>query len=1394
MTAMAQKLATTPPVAGAGTATRPWYRLALAGVLLLAAFLHFFRLGQEGYANLYYAATVKSMLTSWHNFFFASFDPGGFVTVDKPPLGFWIQAASAALFGFKGWSLLLPQALAGVLSVLVLYHLVRRVFGPTAGLLAGLTLAVTPISVAANRNNTIDSLLVLVLMLAAWAMSLAAEKGRLRWLLLGMLLVGLGFNIKMAQAYMVLPAFYLLYLIAPPLPWWKRLAHLALATVVLLAVSLSWAVIVDLTPPDERPFIGSSHNNTVMELIIGHNAMARLLPGGLRRGGPSGPPPPPGWRPGQPRGWQLLPPPGGQPGHQPPPPGGQPPQPPPPLSGRGPASGRGGGPPIIQEIGERGLLRLFNRQLAGQISWLLPLAGLGLVAAAWQTRLRLPLTRQHQALLLWSAWLLPQMAFFSVANLFHRYYLEMLAPAIAALVGAGVVAMWDDYRRPGWRGWLLPLALVVTAAVEAVILAPFPNWSRWLTPLVVGLCLVSAGLLLFPRSRVLSTTSGYAIRTTQYTVAFGVLALLIAPTIWALIPVWYGGDPGLPFAGPELLEKGFRPGGRLPDVSKLVDYLQAHRGEVTFLVATVRANEAAPIILATGEPVMALGGFTGRDEILSVEELEQWVAAGAVRFFLVPPRNGHQQELIGWIRAHCRPVPAEEWQPAMPGPRPPQSFGPGGMPQLFDCQLRPSLSSVTSGVVGSGKATGLGNPSPFPKEREEGSNAFHASLPSVHVLSPNGGEVWSGQQQIRWIATDPVPTHTLAITIQVGISHPLGISWITIPKLENIANTGSITVNTEIVPDGNFYLVKVIAVDEEGMVGEDASDDVFTIRNRTYPRILANQVGYRPWQPKSAVIELLLGESLADPTVQLVDEESGAVVCEGEATLWGDRWSPYFRTYYTVDFSQFRTPGRYRLRCQGVDSYPFVIAETFDPEPWHLAADFYFPIAMCGIEVPTWHDACHTGDARQAAEGEMAWHNGGPGNGIQYPILQQTPVFTPGLVIDTVGGWHDAGDYNKYMGSTPWVLVALGLTVEEFDPQRDVYGVDAAASRVDPNPNGVPDLVEQLEWGLRWMFKMQHDDGSVFERVFSGHDYWGLPEDEEEWRGEVRPLDSDRWTDHAAEFAAAAAIGSRALRSYNPALADEALQRAEAAWRWVQAHPDHFSDVNTPYGMYGGRHWTPLLAAVELYLTTGDEVYLRYIEEHLGEVTPSTSDWWGWPMTALARLYPAVEDDRLRSEIWNKLNDYLAIINEAEAGNPFAIRPDYDTVWGNNDRILGTAFDLYWLSKALNRPGLRERMWRYMDWILGRNPAGSSFMSGMGTVYPLHPLSRLSANNGRGWIPGGIVPGLMRRPPGYLLYEDDMGAGTSEYCIYYASTFIFDSLATLSASNQHSYLPLVLKD
>lgn len=672
--------------------------VALVVILTLATFLHFFRLDQEGFANLYYAATVKSMLTSWHNFFYAAFDPGGFVSVDKPPLGFWVQALSATLFGFNGFALLLPQAFAGVLAVALLYRLVARVFGVWAGIIAALVLTVTPISIAANRNNTIDSQLVLTSLLAAWAVSIATERGQLRWLIICAILVGIGFNIKMLQAYLVLPAFWLTYLVVARTRWYSRVAHLALATLVLIIVSLAWIAIFDATPAEARPYAGSSRNNSMMELVVGHNGITRLgaianalglraiTPRATQPSFPQNPPPPPNTPPYPP----TIPP------------------PPQPNVPRGPGN----------EVGAPGILRLFNQQLAGQISWLLPLALSSILVLALEAlalyvsrvdvqgsrfevqgytirnthyvsriayhilriiphasfdcaTLRSGCVTSHAsritALVLWSLWLLPQIIFFSFAGLFHRYYLEMMAPAIAVLVGAGIVTLWRAYEQHRWRGLVLPFALLLTALVQVAILTYFPDWGKWLAPLVLGISLLTTLVLV-----ALKFTP--ALRSLRlFITTLGILALLIAPAVWSLTPL-ANADTALPFAGPELLTRAPRP--PTPSRDRIVDFLLTNRHGERFLVATSNATTAAPIILATGEPVMALGGFSGGDRILTVNQLATRVTSGTVRFFLITDDWQQQPELLHWIRTRCTLILSA---PRAPNPVP-------GRQQLYDCK------------------------------------------------------------------------------------------------------------------------------------------------------------------------------------------------------------------------------------------------------------------------------------------------------------------------------------------------------------------------------------------------------------------------------------------------------------------------------------------------------------------------------------------------------------------------------------------------------------------------------------------------------------------------------------------------------------------------------------
>lgn len=666
------------PASLRGMRTR-WPLLGLGAILVLAAALGFVNLDREGYSNPYYAAAVRSMLTGWQAFFFASYDAAGFVSVDKPPVGLWIQALSAGVLGYRGWTLLLPQVLAHVAAVALLYHLVARRFGPVAGLLAALVLALTPISVATARNNTMDSLLVLALLLAAWAASIAAERGRLSWLVIAMALVGIGFNIKMLQAYLVLPAVVAVYLVAAALTWKRRLWHVAAAGVVLVAVSLSWGVLVDLTPSGQRPYVGGSRSNSVLELAIGYNGLDRLtgLFGGVTQApggdGPGNFQPAPGATllpmpsgvPSGPGGGAVAPGPGGGGGTVLPGPGG---------GGGTTVAGIGG------ELGAPGPLRLFGPELAGQISWVLPFALVGLVPAALRTRpWRLPMEPPAQQLLLWGAWLLAAGTVFSIASFWHPYYLVVLAPAVAALSGIGLVALWRDYREAdGPRAWLLPAALAITAALQWLFLTAHPDWAALVGPWVAAGSGVAAVTLILARVRTGST--GRASHFAKAAVVIGLAAVLVAPATWSVITVMSAPGDMLPIAGPRLGELPGMPGtgfGTTDPMGELdhdlLTYLVERRGEADFLFATPSSSSASPYIIATGLPVMAMGGFGGADPILSPAQVAEMVARGEVRFFLLDDLEAFRTpggpaalpeipggDAAGWVRDNCAVVSAEE--------------------------------------------------------------------------------------------------------------------------------------------------------------------------------------------------------------------------------------------------------------------------------------------------------------------------------------------------------------------------------------------------------------------------------------------------------------------------------------------------------------------------------------------------------------------------------------------------------------------------------------------------------------------------------------------------------------------------------------------------------------
>src|SRR3954471_23063184 len=267
-----------------------WARPAYWMLLAATAVLYLWNLSASGWANEFYAASAQAGSQSWKAWLFASLDAGNAITVDKPPAAMWVIGLSMRIFGTNSWALLVPEALMGVASVALLYSAVRRWFGPVAGLLAGATLALTPVAVLMFRFDNPDALLVLLMTAGAYTTVRAVEKGSWKWLALTGVLLGFGFLTKMLQAFLVLPGFALVYLVAAPIGLGRRVRDLLIAGAALV-VSGGWFVLlVSLWPASSRPYIAGSTNNTLWQLAIGYNGLGRIFGGESNPGGGGGGP------------------------------------------------------------------------------------------------------------------------------------------------------------------------------------------------------------------------------------------------------------------------------------------------------------------------------------------------------------------------------------------------------------------------------------------------------------------------------------------------------------------------------------------------------------------------------------------------------------------------------------------------------------------------------------------------------------------------------------------------------------------------------------------------------------------------------------------------------------------------------------------------------------------------------------------------------------------------------------------------------------------------------------------------------------------------------------------------------------------------------------------------
>jgi len=662
----------------------------------VTAVLYLWGLGSQGWANAFYAAAVQAGTKSWKAFFFGSFDASNFITVDKPPGSLWVMELSARIFGLNSWSLLVPQALEGVATVGLLYATVKRWFGPSAGLIAGSVVALTPVAALMFRYDNPDALLVLLLTAAGYATTRALENGRTRWLVLAMSLVGTGFITKMLQAFLVLPAIGLVYLFAGPPKLARRVGQLALSSVALLVASGWWVTIVELVPARDRPYIGGSQNNNLFNLIFGYNGFGRVT--GSETGSSA------------------------------------------------------------NQWGATGWERMFLPSFGSQISWLIPGALMLLAVTLWVCRGRPRTDRTRAATLLWGGFLLVTMLLLSYAKgIIHPYYTVALAPAIGAVVAIGVVSMWE--KRASWLGrGALAGALAATTLWAYVLLGRSSSWMPELRVIVLAVGLAtSVALLAAPlrQARVALLVGGLALLVAlaapgAYTIdtvavahtgaipsagptqagatggpgalpgggganAGGLRGNSGAPGTGA--PTGLAGGPGAgggtagsnsgsfpggngAFSGTPPTGASGRPGARsgtntgtgtgsgvppggagigttggaaggLLNASTpgatLTKLLETDASSYTWIAATVGSNSAAGYQLATRDPVMAIGGFNGSDPTPTLSQFEKYVAEGKIHYFIASggtgggvgggggaSSTGTGSSITAWVEAHYK--------------------------------------------------------------------------------------------------------------------------------------------------------------------------------------------------------------------------------------------------------------------------------------------------------------------------------------------------------------------------------------------------------------------------------------------------------------------------------------------------------------------------------------------------------------------------------------------------------------------------------------------------------------------------------------------------------------------------------------------------------------------
>jgi 4-amino-4-deoxy-L-arabinose transferase-like glycosyltransferase len=737
----------------------PWARPALLAIAAVAAALYAWNITRAGFAP-FYSVAVKSMSVSWKAFIFGAFDPKATITIDKLAGSFLPQALSARIFGYSVWSLALPQVIEGVIAVLVMYRLVRRWAGVTPGLVAAGIFTLTPIAASMFGHSMEDGALTLCLILAADAYQRAVMEARLRSLIWAGFWVGVGFQTKMLEAWMVLPAFAIAYLVAAPVGLGRRLWQLGVSGVVMLAVSLSWIALYTFTPAGDRPYVDGSTNNSAIAMVFGYNGLERFgisFPGAVTSG--------PGVTSGGDIGVLRFA--GG---------------------GFGGATGRGGGLASGGGFGT-GWTKLLGSGYGPEIGWLYPLAVLALVCGLCWTRRAKRSDQIRAGFVMWGVWLLTVGLVFSKMSVIpHTAYLAALAAPLAALSAAGIVMFWRAYRTGGWRGWVLPFAVAAELAWTLFLWHDYSGFLPWARDAITAAGVVAVAVLvaarLSRRAQARLATAGLAV---------GVAAMLAAPGAWAasVLDTKYGGTSlnasagpagamgggalarasspaGFPrfedlgptrspafdggqFGGGEFGDgefgdgefgdgqfgggPGYRAGGGNPGdggfyrgaggglggaglgggfggiaatattalspaEQEIYDYVSAHRDGAGYLMAVGSWDTAAPYIVATGQEVMPMGGFSGTVPEPTLARVQELVRSGQLRFFLVGGagagiagfagggRGETAATIDSWVASACATVPAADYEAAASTATPTGIGGLGATAlTLYECSL-----------------------------------------------------------------------------------------------------------------------------------------------------------------------------------------------------------------------------------------------------------------------------------------------------------------------------------------------------------------------------------------------------------------------------------------------------------------------------------------------------------------------------------------------------------------------------------------------------------------------------------------------------------------------------------------------------------------------------------